>query len=237
MGTMKTYLIDIKPSSLIYWQRTYELPSLIKNFFSKGIHKHFPYFKQFENTKQYISYQSQLGVYAKCVWLTNEYINNNNQFKNPLSLTWNKNEQLWNVHPGGHRSVIQYYFPTKTVLGITKDQVSEYKAKFSNIEELENFVNSEVSDTKNGLFFDTHEQYDKINKIRKQIIKFYKTTKIISNFDLSEFGYNPSIVDNPKQSVHVTIDDSTTNLQAIRALLLLPTFKTFNNHGVKIERT
>ena len=234
---MKSYLIDVEPSSLIYWQRTYELPALIKNFFSKGMHKHFPYFKHFENTKRYLNYQSQLGVYTKCVWLTNEYITNNSQFKNPLSLTWNKDKQLWIVHPGGHRSVVQYYFPTKTLLGITKEKVNEYKEKFSNIEQLQKFVNAEVTDTKNGLFFDTHDQYDQINKMRKQITKFYRNTKITSNFDLTEFGYNRNIVDDPKQNVHVTIENSTTNLQAIRALLLLPTFKTFNNYGVKIERT
>ena len=73
--------------------------------------------------------------------------------------------------------------------------------------------------------------------MRKQITKFYRNTKITSNFDLTEFGYNRNIVDDPKQNVHVTIENSTTNLQAIRALLLLPTFKTFNNYGVKIERT
>lgn len=234
---MKTYLINVPSDSLNYWSRVYEFKTYINNFFQTGLHENFLEYDSHKKTKQYEYYQDQLGIYAKCVWLTKEYFNNK-QFKYPLGLTWNTNKNLWNIHPGGHRCVVQYYFPKDTVLGLTHEPVTKYKKEFLNKKELETYFRTTIDVKKdNSILIDTNSQYESINNTIRKIKKFYKTTSISANFDLNSFGYRKSVVTDSKQKIKVRVDDTTNNIQAIRALLLLPLFDNFNDYGVQIERT
>jgi hypothetical protein len=71
----------------------------------------------------------------------------------------------------------------------------------------------------------------------ERLKKFFKRTKIEANFDLSEFGYIESnVLKTVKKRTKVTIADQSIDTK-IKAMLLLPSFETFNSHGVKIERT
>jgi hypothetical protein len=231
-------LIEVPPTDLNFWDRTHTFDVYIKNFFRKGINKRFDKFVRYEESKKYYNYQELLGFYVKHIWLTKEYITNNKKFKYPLSLSWNKTKQLWNVHPGGHRSTVIYYFPTNTTLGITMDDTESAIKTFSNIIEMQDYFNTtEININNNSIFIDNNPQYAAINNIIKKTKDFFKTTEIRANFDLQEFGYDKKIITNKKHVVDVKIDNSTNNIQAIRAFLLMPSFKLYNDYGVKIERT
>jgi hypothetical protein len=231
-------LIEVSPTDLNFWDRAYTFDLYIKNFFRKGINKRFDKFVRYEDSKQYYNYQELLGFYVKHVWLAKEYITNNKKFKYPLSLSWNERKQLWNIHPGGHRSTVLYYFPTNTVLGLTTDDVNDSIKKFNNLTELQDYFNTtEVNINKRSIFIDNNPQYTAINDTIEKTKDFFKTTEIRANFDLQEFGYDKKIITNKKYVVNIKIDDSTNNMQAIRAFLLMPSFNSYNDYGVKIERT
>jgi hypothetical protein len=231
-------LIEVLPTDLNFWDRAYTFDLYIKNFFRKGINKRFDKFVRYEDSKQYYNYQELLGFYVKHVWLAKEYITNNKKFKYPLSLSWNEGKQLWNIHPGGHRSTVLYYFPTNSVLGVTTDNVKDPIKNFNNLIEMQDYFNTtEVNINKRSIFIDNNPQYNAINNTIEKTKEFFKTTEILANFDLQEFGYDKKIITNKKYVVNIKIDDSTNNMQAIRAFLLMPSFNSYNDYGVKIERT
>ena len=77
------------------------------------------------NTRPY--YTSYLEFFPKFVWLLDEFINNNFEFKNPLGLLYNPIWKKFEVHPGGTRFPITQFFnnPSNKVKGLIfgfKDQ-------------------------------------------------------------------------------------------------------------------
>ena len=77
---------------------------------------------------------------------------------------------------------------------------------------------------------------DNILKSIHQVQQFYKNTKIIANFDISRYGYKENLSRN-LETITVTVDNPDDQGNVNRALILLPSFDTFNNYGVRIERT
>ena len=59
---------------------------------------------------------------------------------------------------------------------------------------------------------------------------------IIANFDISRYGYKENLSRN-LETITVTVDNPDNQDNVNRALILLPSFDTFNNYGVRIERT
>lgn len=231
-------LIEVNVNKLCYWPRAYDFDRYIKNYLSSGIMKKFKLFYKYERSKKYINYQEFLGIYAKNVWLTKEYIKNNKQFKYPLGLKWDSESQLWKVHPGGHRSTVIYYFPTKTTLGLTLDKVSNSVMTFSSVNDLIEYYNTEeIGIPKdNSVYIDSSTQYTSINDTIKDMKNFFQSTEVCANFNLQEYGYNKKILIRKKRSIRVSVNDPTDKMQVIRAFLLMPYFKSFNDYGVKIER-
>jgi hypothetical protein len=237
--TFPLYLLKTSPGELNFWDRTYNFDIYIKKFLKLGIYKNINYYSQYEETEFYHRYQKYAGYYAKTVWLTKEYFNNRKSFKWPLGIMPNINGK-WDIHPGGHRSTVIYYFPCDSVLGLTSVYKEDCIKQFTSINDLKDYFKTDDIDIKfhnyPQVFLDTTTQYKSINNTLKHLKNFFNTTHIESNFDLINWGYNQKKIKSAKSRIKVTIEDSTTNLHAIRAFLLMPNFDSFDDYGIKIEK-
>lgn len=236
--TFPLYLLKTSPGELNFWDRTYNFDIYIKSFLKTGIKKDFKSYTQYENSKVYKSYQKYVGYYAKTVWLTKEYFENNKVFKYPLGLKLNNNGK-WDIHPGGHRNTVIYYFPNNTILGLSHLKTGSYVEVFNSCDELKTFFNtSDIGiefNTSPEVHINSSFQYKLINDTRTSLKHFFNTTFIDSNFDLDEWGYNKNKLKKIKKHIKVTVSDQTDTSQIIRAFLLMPNFDSFNDYDVKIE--
>jgi hypothetical protein len=232
------YLIKVPRQELNFWKRVHKFDSYIKNYLKLGMNRKYKHYKQYEESKTYRNYQRFVGYYAKTVWLTKEYFENNKEFKIPLGLRRNNSEK-WDIHPGGHRNTVIYYFPNELILGLTQDYADSYIKEFESIDELKIYFNTSDIGIEFNKFpeihIDTNPQYALVNKTIRNLREFFNTTHIDSNFNLKEWGYDKKTVKRVKKHIRVTIDDSTNDIQIIRSFLLMPTFDNFDGYGVKIE--
>jgi hypothetical protein len=222
----------------------------ITGFLTKGIDsniKEIPIYYD-EKKDEYIQYQLMFENYPKLVWLASEYINLKT-FKNPIGVHWNVRTNMWNIHPGGSRQVIIYYFEKNSELEVLAfnngGKSLSFRKKFSSIDEIKEYYKTHnisiVCTADHGslipsVHFDQSDMKDNILKSIHQVQQFYKNTKIIANFDISRYGYKENLSRN-LETITVTVDNPDDQDNVNRALILLPSFDTFNNYGVRIERT
>jgi hypothetical protein len=226
------------------------LPHSIKTFFEQGIHKKCKGVMSYslKRHKKYREYQQTLEDYSKAVWLTKDFISLDS-FRNPIGVHWNPRINKWNIHPGGTRQRVIYHFEKNkeiNVLGFnTNAKPIKFSRKFFSVEEIQEYFNasdvalvctSDYGSIIPHIHFDYNKTYTDIFSSIKHLQDFYKTTKLITNFDMADFGYTEKI-ESPRLTVKLTVDDPSSADNITRALLLLPSFKNFNDYGVKIECT
>lgn len=225
------------------------LPSM-QSFFQYGIDIKFnkPLYYMPSIHNEYVEYQTKLEDYIKAVWLTKDFINNGS-FKNPIGVHWNPNENKWDIHPGGSRQRVLYFFDKSnelTVLGFnTNSKPTKFIQKFDSVEQVKQFFKTKditLMCIANYGSIIPHVHFDQINMINSivkhihYIQNFYKTTRILTNFDTACLNYKEEI-SKPVKTIKVTIDDPFCMDSIIRAFLLLPSFEKFNDYGITIERT
>jgi len=201
-----------------------------------------------DNFEQYKNeYKVPIENYCKLVWLTKDYITNQS-FKNPLGVHWDTRENKWVIHPGGSRQKVIDLFHTGPleILAFNTGGIElNFDRVFLNYTELKNYFKQYemylcvVADQGSLI---PHVHFNKndtiINEVHRYYLKlkkFFAKTNLVANFDLTEFGY--TVPRKYRNTINITIKDSTSLKQQIQALCLVPSFDTFNNYGVKIERT
>lgn len=217
----------------------------IEHFFNSGIDLEVDWKNLNHQTEEYRNYQHSLENYVKAVWLTYDYIKNGG-FKNPIGAHWNPRENVWNIHPGGSRQKILYFFNDGAikVLGFNTGGKSVTFLKiFNNIQQLKDYYNTSdihlviVADHGSlipHIHFDQSMILRRVEDTCSEIKNFYKSIIIKTNFDIESWGYKPPL---NGQKITVTLDNPESVDNIIRAFYLIPKFQNFNRYGVKIERT
>tara|TARA_B110000977_G_C11088504_1_gene495740 strand:- start:47 stop:850 length:804 start_codon:yes stop_codon:yes gene_type:complete len=233
---------------LLCYDTIHNLKSEINNFLSYGIHSNLNWNTVDIHTKLYKdSYKVPIENYCKLAWLTHDYIKNKS-FKHPVGIHWDMQSKKWIIHPGGSRQKIIHLFhqgPLKVLAFNTGGVKLLFDKTFLDYDDMKQYFNCPemylclVAD-QGSLIPHIHFNKERtiINSVHGYYIKlkkFFTKTKLVANFDLTEFGY--TVPKTYKNTINITIEDSTSLKQQIRALCLVPNFDTFNKHGVKIERT
>ncbi len=184
--------------------------------------------------------------YCKYVWLTDEFLNHS--FKNPMGAIWNPIHSKFDIHPGSTRRVVHYFFGPDEAVFLTYNTGGKevnWIRKFTSKEQL----NKEYGDDVSCVFCSDHRTiiphihlgtkdiYPNVMKTFAKITEFFATTKIEANFPLNEVGYSDKLVTNHKRTMRVVVDDPASQLDAVKAFMLIPNFRSFDKFGVKIEIT
>lgn len=193
------------------------------------------------------NYKDPIENYCKLVWLTRDYIENKS-FKHPVGIHWDIHSKKWIIHPGGSRQKILHLFhqgPLKVLAFNTGGVKLSFDKTFLDYNDMKQYFSYPemylcvVADQGSLI---PHVHFNKestiINSVHKYYIKlkkFFTKTRIIANFNLTEYGYSQP--NKYKETVKVTLENPTDLTQQIRAMCLIPSFNTFNDYGVKIERT
>lgn len=235
------------PKRSIQFTTVSKLPNRVKDYLTRGLYKKSPKHKLSFKDPKYRDWQDEIETYIKSVWLTRDFINDG-KLKNPVGMHWNPKERKWIIHPGGSRQVILYHYYGDEITGIgynTKGHKVKFEHKFSSVEEIKEFYNA------NYVHLSIVEQYDTIvphihidsttiqetvNDLHKRVQEFYRTTHIDANFNLEKYGYKSPDKKFIQNKIRVTIDKQDENT-IMKAFMIMPSFDTFDNYGVKIERT
>ena len=240
----------LKKETLGFWERATNYDQYIQNYFKYGIFESAGIVKEGWSTPGYERYQDVIENYVKVVWLTKEYIENNFEFKFPLGAHWNPKKDIWNIHPGGCRNVVAYYFAKERIPCITYNNngsTPKYRKVFNSVQDIKDYTKAEkvmISVTKKydeyipHVHMDANKIADNVIKTHSQIKKFFVHNEIETNIDLKYWGYNKKkICRKPKGKVKVIVRNPKNKFQVIRALLLLPMHNSFNDLGVTIEKS
>lgn len=238
-------LLTLKKSDLLFVESHASL--MIKNFFETGrdrdpniiINDVADY-----HTERVRDWQKYVETYCKYVWLLREYILNGG-FNNYMGVHWNPEAKKWNIHPGGSRQIIHFLFgpDEEEFIGFN---TGGYPVKWNKIYHTEEDLIQDFPTAGLALCNDygtviPHLHIDAatilpaVVKTHAHLVEFYNTTKICANFNLGEFGIYARTGDFKKR-VDLTINENTVHAKT-RALMLMPSFTTFNNYGIKIETT
>lgn len=246
----KLGIASLHREALLYWDRALNYDQYIQNYFQRGIHKDAGIVYSGWDTPGYADYQNQIENYAKVVWLTKEYIDCNFEFKFPLGVHWNPNKEMWNIHPGGCRNIVAYYFAKEFITCMAYNnsgKTPKFKKTFNSIEDIKKYTKAShvmIAVTKKydeyipHVHMNSNTIADNVVKTHSRIRKFFKTTEIETNIDLKYWKYDKKkICRKPNKKVKLIVRNPADKFQVIRALLLLPMHETFNDLGVTIERT
>lgn len=252
-------IITVNIDDLNFWVNFRNFQDYVKNYLEEGIHEKFPVFVKFENNPSYDKYVILVKNYIKTVWLTDEYFNNDLSFKNPFGLNWDLSQKLWNIHPGGNRNLVMYYFPKPgrryiTGVGFNTGGYKgiSFQEIFKSVDDIKKYFNkTDISLTTTTRLRDAnsneinllpHVHIDNgnmqliINSYAERVKKFYMTTGIECNFNIRKWGYDPSLIKKEKQRIRVTIKDKKNKDQIARAFLLMPIRDAFDDFDVRIEK-
>lgn len=243
-------LVDFKKNDLQLWRLDNDSKL---GFFQKGLFLEFDWSRKgswLSDPNEYRQYQINIENYTKLVWLTHDYIINQ-RFKNPVCVHYNPYIEKWIVHPGGSRKKILHYFGDESieVLAFNNcEQELSFKKVFNSLDEIKNHFKKDdvrlVCVPDYGSLI-PHVHFDQIT-IDKNIEnyflylkEFFRTTKIIANFDLLEkFGYEENkILKEEKNIVKLKVSNPDDLDMVDRSLLLAPNFKNYRGYGVQIECT
>lgn len=245
-------IIKVSVRDLNFWVNFRNFQDYIKNYLSYGVNSNFPRYTKFEDTNDYKRYETIIKNYVKTVWLTDEYLNNGQEFKNPLGLNWDIPQKLWNIHPGGSRNFVIYFFPREgkeymTGVGFNTGGYNgvSFQTVFNSVSDIKNYFKNDdiaLSTTIQQGNLIPHVHIDNglmqytINDYEDRIRNFYQYTKIESNFNMKKWGYDESLLRKEKQRIRVIVDNKKNKDEISRAFLLMPIRDTFDNFGVKIEK-
>lgn len=235
------------PKDSIRFDTVQNLPYRVRNYFTVGINMSSKKHNWHFSSPEYRHWQDNIETYVKSVWLSRDFINEG-KLRNPVGLHWSPDDKKWVIHPGGSRQVILYHYYGNKITGIgfnTCGKKVNFEKKFYSVEEIKEYCNvsnihlsivEQYNTLVPHIHLDSHTIQENVHKMHKRIKKFYKTTKIISNFKLEEYGYVPPKDEDVLKTIKVTIEDK--NIDTImKAFMLIPSFDNFENYGVKVERT
>lgn len=239
-------IFELNKSDLEYYNLDVFKKHVI-NFFSYGIYQD-PCVKinspEDYKTQTVIDWAKNIETYCKYVWLTREYLNHS-KFDNLMGAHWNPSTNKWCVHPGLSRKLVYYLFgPEQSeFIGFNTNKKAKkinLKKKYSSVEDFDkdfsNYIFSFTSDYQTiipHVHFNTHDYIlENVIQYHKKMKDFYLNTKIIANFDLKK--WNLPVPNKNKNTVKITLNLVNDENQ-LKAFMLMPSFKKFNNYGVKIE--
>lgn len=214
----------------------------VVNYLKNSKHFSFPKIvnKNFKGD-EYFMYN--IEFYCKYAWLTHEYLKNK-KFNNYMGAHWDLDNKKWCIHPGGSRQLIYNLFGknTETFLafntgGKKVNWQKVYKSKKQFDEDFENYMTGFCKDHGTiipHIHFDNDSILPNVVKMHKKLQQFFKQTRIVANFDLESWGYEP--IKKYKKELAVTIENDSLENQ-LKAFLIMPAHYKFNDHGVKIEYT
>ena len=220
-----------------------------RTYFNTGMNSGVKLTKFHSDTILYDAYMIE-KAFIKYVYLTRELMQNK-EFDNLLCAHWSPDFNKFCIHPGSGRYSIVYlfgdYINDYVVFNTGGNGDVEYIEKYNSYDDIFKKFPTETYRTfielveLHGtivpqLHFLTADVLSAMDKIHKQAKQFFKTTKIIANFDLDAFGYSDNIVRDHRETMNVTID-KLNDEHVLRAFFLMPSFKNFNGHGVKLETT
>lgn len=243
-------IASIDMSKLNFYPDDHTFLGHIKKYFTEGIDFNYTKFKNdlYTNPKEYAKYQQCLENYTKAVWLTKIFLSNG--FKNLLGAHWNPQISKWDIHPGGTRQTVLRLFSKEDKIDFlafnTGGAKTNFKRTFNNYNQLRSsFKNAEdiymcVTADHGSLIPHVHFDQRSLREASMDYIvtakNFYKTTHVkFNNFNIDSLEYKPP--KNPTSCRTVTLENPNDLSNVVRAFLLLPNFETFNDYGVKIERT
>jgi len=241
-------IFKVKKTNLDYHEFDF-FKNYVINFLTYGIYDD-PYIKINDpkeyNTKKVINWTRNIENYCKYVWLTHEYLNHN-KFNNYMGIHWDPLIDKWKIHPGGSRKLVHYFFgPEKSkFIGFNTNNKGKkfiLQKKYTSIKEFEmDFTGYSISFTADHNTIVPHVHFENHNYIvnhviqyHKKIKNFYLNTNIIANFNIDNWAITNS--SSKKNTVKVVLEE-VNNENILKAFMLLPNFKNFNNYGVKIEST
>lgn len=245
-------IITVSIRDLNFWNNFRSFQEYVQNYLQEGIRRKFPSYTKFEKNAAYDQYVILVKNYVKTVWLTDEYLNNDLSFENPLGLNWDIPQKLWNIHPGGSRNFVMYYFPKPgksyvTGVGFNTGGYRgvSFQAVFRNMDEIKEYFNKDdislTTTIQNDrliphVHLDNGNMQFKINTYAEKVKHFFETTRIESNFNLRKWGYSESLIRKEKNIIRVTVENKKDKEQIARAFLLMPIRNEFNGFGVRIEK-
>lgn len=235
-------LIKIEKSDINFY--TENVPSFVKDFLGQGIDMNPRPEKKDYNSSKTQDWQRYIESYCKLVWLAKEYLTVG-KFRNPMCVHFNQKKQKWEIHPGGSRQCIHYFFgpETETFIGINNGIAATFVKTYENQQEFDldfkkphknySFVFCKDYNTViPHVHFETHIIDKNVVKKHQQLKNFYNTVEIIGNFDTAQ--WNIPSVKNPVGRKKITVTDPT-ELNIAKALILAPSFYNIEAYGVKIE--
>lgn len=194
-----------------------------------------------------------IPMYAKSVWLLDEYLNNNNKFTNIMGGHWNPDIGTFKIHPGTTRINIFYLFGPEyeefIIFNTGGKQVS-WNCIFESHEQLLSYFSNRhdkisltICNDLGTIIPHIHTEivnnikwYQKFFKYSKKLYNFFTTTKIETNFDLIEFKYNEDDVLINHQNTAIVELAEVNRTSIIRALLLLPIVEHYDYYGITINK-
>jgi len=232
--------VSVIKSNYLFFDTVDSIELDVKNFFKKGINTTVDW-GNLHHGNFSCQYQKYIENYTKLVWLSKDYIINEG-FNNPIGIHWNPDIQKWNIHPGGSRQkVLDLFGPNKIkcITFNTQGKKTKFKKIFNSKAEVEKFYNSTVFITvcadHGSLIPHVHfSQETLINNVQdsfEHIQSFFANTKINANFNLEDYNVTPAV--DYKKEITVHADKGNE----LKALILLPSFDSYNKGGIKIECT
>jgi len=228
----------------------YEIENDIKKFFEVGL-IYPPDWDRIRNnyssTDDYFthSYKIPIENYCKLVWLTDAYINNGS-LDHPVGTHYDPEIKQWRIHPGGSRQKILYLFATgmiNTIAFNTTGKEITFDKIFNNwFEVQDHFTSTEtqiviVADHGTLIphihFTTAHSIIENIKNYYEKIVQYYSTTRIKTNFPISEYGYKQPA--NYNNIINISLDNPLDIKQQFIAFSLAPNFTTYHGYGVHIE--
>lgn len=227
----------------------HEMEDDIKNFFLSGIDNPPDWSYLYKNytvpSKEYHHYRSGIENYCKLVWLATDYVNEGG-LKDPIGVHYDPEVKKWMIHPGGSRQKILHLF-AKGIIDTIAFNTSGKEISFDKIfnswhdvleqygpEQIHIVVVADHATLIPHIHFSSGANIlDHIKKTYNQVVQFYKTTRIKTNFPISEYQYKQP--KKYKTIINITLDNPLDLNQQIIAFCLAPTFGTYHGHGVHIE--
>jgi hypothetical protein len=207
----------------------------IKNWFRRGIIQSAEQL-QSKGTASWRLYGEE---YTKAVWLTKIFLTEG--FKYYMGAHFSPRIRKWHIHPGGNRFRVWCLFDNKKdhdflVFNNSGHDIN-FKLTFKSIEELEDYVKEPASVAlvaDHGsliphIHFGQKELHDTTAKKHEELRNFWNWHSIECNIP----GWDRKAM-HEKSTINISVQNPN---DVQKALLIAPSFKSWNKDGIKIERT
>lgn len=238
-----------------------------KDFLNKIL---IPYFKEgiqvddlgehTSNHDDMLFYQFNVEPFAKTLWLTDEFLKGDMSFRNPIGVHWQPesseipdDDGTWQIHPGGNRQMVIYYFhpedkPVEVMLFNTCGKEVEFERTFDSYDELTHFY---VEERKSSPFFvlvaeegtviphmltEINDIHPNGAKYHYHMREWFFTTELTANFNIEEYvgEYKKHDI---KRRTHIRVDYENFEDNITRAMLVAPIRDNYEGNGFTITTT